>query len=129
MWGWWLLKNLDIKPHESPRSVLTRRRNALELDVVAATASTRSHESPRVSFATPSFRAGSAFQVAILLGSLTFGGYVDWSKRYKTATGLAMLGTVIALLFIGDGAVVRQRLDCAVLLLGCLAGPVQQLPN
>ena len=29
--------------------VLTRRRNALELDVVAATASTRSHESPRVS--------------------------------------------------------------------------------
>ena len=38
-----------------------------------------------------------------------------------------MFGTVIALLFIGDGAIVRQRLDCAVLLLGCLAGPVQPL--
>jgi hypothetical protein len=88
---------------------------------------TRVHASREGSFATPSFRAGSAFQVAILLGSLTFGGYVDWSKRYKTATGLAMIGTVVALLFIGDGAVVRQRLDCAVLLLGCLAGPVQPL--
>ena len=55
-----------------------------------------------------------------------FGGYVDWSKRYKTATGLAMVGTVIALLFIAT-------CDClaapgsAVLLLGCLAGPVQPL--
>lgn len=70
---------------------------------------------------------GSAFQVAILLGSLTFGGCVDWSKRYKTATGVAMLGTVLALFTIGDGAIVRSRLDCAILALGFLTGPVQPL--
>jgi hypothetical protein len=102
-----------------PHLVYEGEGSAVDLGLVAPQKSR--HQATRVA------ALGSAFQVAILLGSLTFGGYVDWSKRYKTATGLAMVGTVIALLFIGDGAVVRQRLDCAVLLLGCLAGPVQPL--
>lgn len=70
---------------------------------------------------------GAGFQVCILAGSLSFGAFVDHSKRYVAATTSAMAGTALALVMVARDRTTHRCLDAAVLLLGFFVGPVQPL--
>mmetsp|Transcript_2337 Transcript_2337/g.7174 ORF Transcript_2337/g.7174 Transcript_2337/m.7174 type:complete len:525 (+) Transcript_2337:109-1683(+) len=75
---------------------------------------------------------GAAFQVAIVLGGIVLGAFVDSTRAYK-ATTLACLGTSIFLLLVlavacgYDAHLPATVVVSAILALGLLVGPVQPI--
>lgn len=70
---------------------------------------------------------GSGFQVAIMGGSLFFGGMVDATKAYKVATCIAFAGSLLALVAIADDSTRGHFLEFSVLALGFFVGPIQPI--
>jgi len=75
--------------------------------------------------------AGAGFELAILLGGIFIGGYVDKTKKYKEITLKCILFTMIVLIPLGltDHALGREPflLIMALFGLGVAAGPVQPI--
>jgi len=74
--------------------------------------------------------AGAGFQLAIVLGGIIIGGYVDRTKEFKEVTMACLAATLGLLSFLGvafgDSLTVPQGVVLPVLfLLGFMAGPVQ----
>eukprot|EP00586_Coscinodiscus_wailesii_P016606 CAMPEP_0172498578 /NCGR_PEP_ID=MMETSP1066-20121228/113945_1 /TAXON_ID=671091 /ORGANISM="Coscinodiscus wailesii, Strain CCMP2513" /LENGTH=385 /DNA_ID=CAMNT_0013271901 /DNA_START=594 /DNA_END=1751 /DNA_ORIENTATION=- len=75
--------------------------------------------------------AGAGFELAILIGGIIIGGYVDRTKQYKSTTLKCIIATLICLLPLGltDHALGQEPilLVAALLGLGFSAGPVQPI--
>lgn len=75
--------------------------------------------------------AGAGFELAILVGGIIIGGYVDRSKKYKEVTLLCLLSTIFVILPLGltDHALGNEPvlLILALLGLGMAAGPIQPI--
>ena len=75
--------------------------------------------------------AGAGFELAILVGGIIIGGYVDRTKEYKTVTLACLLSTMFVLIPLGltEHAIGKEPalLILALLGLGMAAGPVQPI--
>lgn len=75
--------------------------------------------------------AGAGFELAILLGGIIIGGYVDRTKRYKSVTLTCLLATAIFTIPLGltDHAIGNTPilLILSLLGLGLASGPVQPI--
>ena len=75
--------------------------------------------------------AGAGFELAILVGGIIIGGYVDRTKEYKTVTLACLLSTMFVLVPLGltEHAIGKEPalLILALLGLGMAAGPVQPI--
>eukprot|EP00798_Chlamydomonas_sp_ICE-L_P007872 gene7872-1082_t len=74
--------------------------------------------------------AGAGFQVAIVVGGILLGGYVDRTKKYKTAGILCFLGTALALVapsFYESVPGGNMSVVVCLVVLGAIVGPVQPI--
>jgi MFS family permease len=75
--------------------------------------------------------AGAGFEIAILLGGIVIGGYVDKTKEYKQVTLACLASSAVLLLPLGltEHAIGKEPilLLLALLGLGMAAGPVQPI--
>ncbi len=75
--------------------------------------------------------AGAAFEIAILIGGIVIGGYVDKTKEYKKVTQWCLIATAFFVLPLGltDHAIGHDPLllILSLLGLGLAAGPVQPI--
>eukprot|EP00816_Leptocylindrus_hargravesii_P005734 CAMPEP_0196806254 /NCGR_PEP_ID=MMETSP1362-20130617/6141_1 /TAXON_ID=163516 /ORGANISM="Leptocylindrus danicus, Strain CCMP1856" /LENGTH=559 /DNA_ID=CAMNT_0042179647 /DNA_START=241 /DNA_END=1920 /DNA_ORIENTATION=+ len=75
--------------------------------------------------------AGAGFELAILIGGIVIGGYVDRTKKYKKVTLACLLATVFFVVPLGltDHALGQEPilLVLSLLGLGMAAGPVQPI--
>lgn len=75
--------------------------------------------------------AGAGFELAILVGGIIIGGYVDRTKQYKTVTLTCLAATAATLLPLGltEHAIGKEPilLILSLLGLGMAAGPVQPI--
>ena len=75
--------------------------------------------------------AGAGFELAILVGGIVIGGYVDKTKRYKDVTLACLLATIFFVIPLGltDHAMGKEPLllVASLLGLGVAAGPVQPI--
>ena len=75
--------------------------------------------------------AGAGFELAILLGGIIIGGYVDETKRYKPVTLACLLATMFFVIPLGltDHMIGNQPvlLVGALLMLGLSCGPIQPI--
>ena len=75
--------------------------------------------------------AGAGFELAILIGGIVIGGYVDRTKQYKTVTLACLAATVATVIPLGltDHSIGKEPilLILALLGLGMAAGPVQPI--
>jgi len=75
--------------------------------------------------------AGAGFEIAILLGGIVIGGYVDRTKEYKKVTLGCLIATAIALFPLGlnEHMLGKEPLFCvfALFVLGAACGPIQPI--
>mmetsp|Transcript_27850 Transcript_27850/g.50625 ORF Transcript_27850/g.50625 Transcript_27850/m.50625 type:complete len:558 (-) Transcript_27850:987-2660(-) len=75
--------------------------------------------------------AGAGFELAILVGGIVIGGYVDRTKQYKKVTLVCLLSALFMILPLGltDHAIGHEPvlLIAALLGLGISAGPIQPI--
>lgn len=75
--------------------------------------------------------AGAGFEVAILLGGILIGGYVDRSKQYKNVTLACLAVTAIMVIPLGltDHQIGKEPLllILSLLMVGLAAGPIQPI--
>eukprot|EP00594_Rhizosolenia_setigera_P013856 CAMPEP_0178955764 /NCGR_PEP_ID=MMETSP0789-20121207/9805_1 /TAXON_ID=3005 /ORGANISM="Rhizosolenia setigera, Strain CCMP 1694" /LENGTH=622 /DNA_ID=CAMNT_0020637469 /DNA_START=169 /DNA_END=2037 /DNA_ORIENTATION=+ len=75
--------------------------------------------------------SGAGFEIAILLGGIIIGGYVDKTKKYKDVTLACLLTTMFLVIPLGltDHAIGNEPLLllAALLGLGMAAGPIQPI--
>ena len=75
--------------------------------------------------------AGAGFELAILLGGIIIGGYVDKTKEYKSVTLSCILASIFLLIPLGltDHAIGQEPalMILALLGLGMTAGPIQPI--
>lgn len=75
--------------------------------------------------------AGAGFELAILVGGIIIGGYVDKTKEYKSVTLACILASMFLLLPLGltDHAIGQEPalMVLALLGLGMTAGPIQPI--
>mmetsp|Transcript_9125 Transcript_9125/g.13510 ORF Transcript_9125/g.13510 Transcript_9125/m.13510 type:complete len:600 (+) Transcript_9125:255-2054(+) len=75
--------------------------------------------------------AGAGFEIAILLGGIIIGGYVDRTKQYKSVTLACLLSTIFLVIPLGltDHYIGNEPflLVLSLLGLGMAAGPVQPI--
>jgi MFS family permease len=75
--------------------------------------------------------AGAGFELAILVGGIVIGGYVDRTKQYKKVTLACLLSALFMILPLGltDHAIGHEPvlLIAALLGLGISAGPIQPI--
>eukprot|EP00588_Corethron_pennatum_P029546 CAMPEP_0194336786 /NCGR_PEP_ID=MMETSP0171-20130528/74178_1 /TAXON_ID=218684 /ORGANISM="Corethron pennatum, Strain L29A3" /LENGTH=555 /DNA_ID=CAMNT_0039100355 /DNA_START=225 /DNA_END=1892 /DNA_ORIENTATION=- len=73
--------------------------------------------------------AGAGFELAILVGGVVIGGYVDRTKKYKSVTLLCLAVTACALFPLGlnEHYVGKEPVFCVItlLVLGLACGPIQ----
>mmetsp|Transcript_168860 Transcript_168860/g.542751 ORF Transcript_168860/g.542751 Transcript_168860/m.542751 type:complete len:636 (-) Transcript_168860:218-2125(-) len=71
--------------------------------------------------------SGAGFELAIVIGGILIGSYVDRSKEYKTTTMACLAGTFVAVSLLGLGHAPQAVIIIALLLVGLVAGPVQPI--
>ena len=71
---------------------------------------------------------GAAFQIAIMIGSIFLGGYVDRSKSYKPVSVALIIISILLLIPIGAGSSIDHNIVLfSLVLLGFTVGPVQPI--
>merc|ERR1712232_1037399 len=75
--------------------------------------------------------AGAGFELAILVGGIIIGGYVDRTKEYKSVTLACLVATALALFPLGlnEHMLGKEPFFCllALLALGAACGPIQPI--
>ena len=71
---------------------------------------------------------GAAFQVAIMVGSLLFGSYVDRTKKYVTATVFCFIASFFFLSGASEGLHGNGLVVC-ILCVGFFVGPIHRSPR
>jgi MFS family permease len=70
---------------------------------------------------------GAAFQVAIMVGSLLFGSYVDRTKKYVTATVFCFIASFFFLSGASEKELHGNGLVVCILCVGFFVGPIQPI--
>jgi len=69
--------------------------------------------------------SGAGFELAIVIGGIFIGSYVDRSKEYKSTTLACLAATLVVVGFFGLGHLPPVAIIAALLAIGTFAGPVQ----